>query len=183
MIDSTMLSVSTWLMMRPRDPPSAARMAISRLRPVARTSSRFATFAHAISNTKPTAPTSTNSDCRTLRTSTSPIGSTLNPSCGPMLVRELRAKVGGRGAAAARCACSSVDALLHPGRGLEVMSVIRRVRIELERHPHLHWLVEHIREFEIVEDADHGMRNRAERNRLAHDLRIALAAGLARSSC
>ena len=56
MTDSTMLSVSTWLMMRPRDPPSAARMAISRFRPVARTSSRFATFAHAISNTKPTAP-------------------------------------------------------------------------------------------------------------------------------
>src|SRR5687768_881054 len=60
--DNTMLSVSTWLMMRPRDPPSAARMAISRLRPVARTSRRLATFAHAISSTNPTAPISTNSD-------------------------------------------------------------------------------------------------------------------------
>ena len=78
MSDSTTLSVSTWLMMRPREPPSAARMAISRLRPVARTSSRLATLAQAISSTKPTAPISTNSDWRTLRTSTSPIGSTPN---------------------------------------------------------------------------------------------------------
>ena len=53
MTDSTMLSVSTWLMMRPREPPSAARIAISRLRPVARTSSRFATFAQAISRHEP----------------------------------------------------------------------------------------------------------------------------------
>src|SRR5437762_2346956 len=58
-------------MMRPRPAPIAARIAISRRRPVARTSSRFATFAHAISSTNPTAPASTNSVVRTLRTSTS----------------------------------------------------------------------------------------------------------------
>ena len=72
--DSTTLSVSSWRMMRPRDPPIAARMAISRRRPVARTSRRFATLAQAISRTKLTAPPSTSSDDRTFRTSTSRIG-------------------------------------------------------------------------------------------------------------
>ena len=54
--DSTTLSVSSCRMIRPREPPIAARIAISRRRPVARTSSRFATFAHAMSSTKLTAP-------------------------------------------------------------------------------------------------------------------------------
>jgi hypothetical protein len=38
-------------MMRPQPAPMAARIAISRFRPVARTSSRLATFARAISRT------------------------------------------------------------------------------------------------------------------------------------
>jgi hypothetical protein len=38
--------------------PSAARSAISRVRTVARASSRFATFAHAMRNRTPTAPSS-----------------------------------------------------------------------------------------------------------------------------
>jgi hypothetical protein len=69
-------------MIRPRDPPIAARIAISRLRPVARTSSRFATFAHAISRTKLTAPASTSSEERTFRTRTCCTGSALNPLFG-----------------------------------------------------------------------------------------------------
>ena len=54
-------------MMRPRPAPIAARIAISRRRPVARTSSRLATFAHAMSSTKLTAPSRTSSVGRTLR--------------------------------------------------------------------------------------------------------------------
>ena len=45
------LSVSSWRATRPRPAPSARRMAISRCRTDDRASSRFATFAHAISRT------------------------------------------------------------------------------------------------------------------------------------
>ena len=49
-------STSSWRTMRQRDAPSARRTAISRARCAARESSRLATFAQAISRTKPTAP-------------------------------------------------------------------------------------------------------------------------------
>ena len=77
-------------MMRPREPPIAARIAISRRRPVARTSSRLATLAQAISSTRLTAPASTISDWRALRTSTLRIGSTENPPFGPSAFGYLR---------------------------------------------------------------------------------------------
>ena len=60
-----MLSVSNCRTMRPRPAPSAARTAISRCRAVARASSRFATFAHAISSTSVTAPIIVNTMRRT----------------------------------------------------------------------------------------------------------------------
>ena len=53
---SSTLSVSSWRTIRPRLAPSAARTAISFCRASARDSSRFATFAQAMSSTKPTAP-------------------------------------------------------------------------------------------------------------------------------
>lgn len=53
---SSTLSVSSWRTMRPRPAPIAVRTAISRLRSAARASIRFATFAHAMSSTKATAP-------------------------------------------------------------------------------------------------------------------------------
>ena len=53
--ESATLSVSNWRMIRPRPAPIAARMATSRLRAVARTSSRFATLAQAIRRTNATA--------------------------------------------------------------------------------------------------------------------------------
>ena len=62
--ESNTLSVSNWRTMRPRPAPIAARMANSRLRPVARTSSRLATLAHAISSTSPTAPSIVSSELR-----------------------------------------------------------------------------------------------------------------------
>ena len=64
--------------MRPRLAPSAARTAISCCRASARDSSRLATFAHAISSTKPTAPSSISSDRRTSPTTCSCSGTMLN---------------------------------------------------------------------------------------------------------
>jgi len=46
-------------MSRPRDAPNADRTASSRMRAEARTSTRLATFAQAISNTSPTVSMST----------------------------------------------------------------------------------------------------------------------------
>src|SRR5437773_6800411 len=66
-------------MIRPRPAPIAARMAISRRLPTARANRRLATFAHAISRTKLTAPTRTSNAERTLLTRASRIGSTLKP--------------------------------------------------------------------------------------------------------
>ena len=58
-------------MRRARPAPRAARTAISRWRPSARDRSRFATFAQAMSSTKPTDPASTMSDRRTSPTTCS----------------------------------------------------------------------------------------------------------------
>ena len=62
--------------MRMRPAPSAERIANSRFRPVARTRSRFATFAQAMSRTRPTATANISSDDCTLPTITSRIGFT-----------------------------------------------------------------------------------------------------------
>ncbi len=51
----TRLSIRSWRLIRSRPAPSAERTAISRPRSAARASSRFATFAHAISRTNSTA--------------------------------------------------------------------------------------------------------------------------------
>ena len=55
------ISDSSSRAMRPRLAPSAVRTASSCCRPSARTRNRFATFAHAISSTMPTVPSSTHS--------------------------------------------------------------------------------------------------------------------------
>ena len=60
-IDSIRLSASSWRSSRLRLAPIAVRMAISFCRAAARASSRLAMLAHAISSTKPTAPSSTSS--------------------------------------------------------------------------------------------------------------------------
>ena len=69
--ESTTLSVSSCRTTRTRPAPSAARIVNSRVRPVARASSRLATLAHAISRTKPTAPSSTSRNGRTFPTRSS----------------------------------------------------------------------------------------------------------------
>ena len=53
--DTTRLSISTRCASRPRLAPSAARTAASRCCTDARASQRFATFAHVMSSTMPTA--------------------------------------------------------------------------------------------------------------------------------
>ena len=56
MLDSAMLSISNWRMMRQRVAPSVDRTATSRVRYIDRDNSRLATLPHAISSTKITAP-------------------------------------------------------------------------------------------------------------------------------
>ena len=53
------LSVRSWRTMRARPAPIAARIETSRMRPSPRTRRRFATFAHAMRSTMPTAPSMT----------------------------------------------------------------------------------------------------------------------------
>ena len=65
---SSTLSVSSCRIRRRRPAPSAERIAISPRRDEARTSSRLATFAHAISRTKATVPSSTSNPRRTSST-------------------------------------------------------------------------------------------------------------------
>ncbi|OGT99998.1 MAG: hypothetical protein A2085_06560 [Gemmatimonadetes bacterium GWC2_71_10] len=55
---SVRLSVSSWRISRPRRAPTARRIAISRRRPAARASMRFATLAHAMSSTTAVIPSS-----------------------------------------------------------------------------------------------------------------------------
>ena len=62
---SRMLSVRSCRMRRSRSAPRAVRIATSRVRPAARASNRFATFAHAMSSTMPTAVSSSISAGRT----------------------------------------------------------------------------------------------------------------------
>ena len=121
-------------MMRPRLAPMAARMANSRLRPVARTSSRLATLAQAMSRTRPTAPRRTKSDERTSLTMQSRRGWTAKPSLGPdgsgiaaaeLVGSELQLRVGlGEG-----------DAGLEASGGEEEVSLVGAVGIELEGQP------------------------------------------------
>ena len=73
------LSTSNCRTIRPRVAPSDVRIAISRCRVLERINIRFATFAQAINNTSPTAPSSTNSgvfnspvNCRRIGTTAAP---------------------------------------------------------------------------------------------------------------
>ncbi len=105
--DSMRLSVSSCRMMRPRPAPMAARTAISRLRVVARASSRFATFAQAMSSTKLTAPSSSQSVGRTFATSASRSGSALKNVSRPSALGNLRVYSAAETFSRA-CACSRV---------------------------------------------------------------------------
>ena len=90
---STRLSATSWRTMRQRLPPMAARTASSRSRAEARTSSRLATFAHAISSTNTTAPISATSCGRTSATRSSCIGSMRRFMFDGLLDREAAAQI------------------------------------------------------------------------------------------
>ena len=90
----TRLSASIWRTSCPRLAPIAARTASSRLRPAARTTSRLATLAHAISSTNATAPISDTIVGRTSPTRSSNIGIDVKVQAGGLLDREMLAQVG-----------------------------------------------------------------------------------------
>ena len=71
MAETVTLSISICCTSRPRVAPTARRTDSSFCRPDARARSSVATFAHAISSTNPTAPSSTSSGVRTSPTSDS----------------------------------------------------------------------------------------------------------------
>ena len=163
--DSMRLSVSSCRMMRPRPAPMAARTAISRLRVVARASSRFATFAHAMSSTKLTAPSSSQSVGRTFATSASRSGSALKNVSRPSALGNLRVYSAAETFSRA-CACSSVTSALEPPRGLEVMALVARLRVQLERQPHIRSGSEVGYVERGADDSDHDVRVAADRDRL-----------------
>ena len=104
MSDSTTLSVSSWRMIRRRPAPSAARTASSRVRALARASSRLATLAQQISSTNPTTPrNSIDVSLRSLPIIESCIGSSRTPR--PLLVCGNSRR--GRSATADRSACAA----------------------------------------------------------------------------
>ena len=76
---SSRLSVSSCRTSLERPAPSAVRMAISDPRAAARARSRLATFAHAISSTKPTAPSRSSIALRMSPTVASRSGTAVNP--------------------------------------------------------------------------------------------------------
>ena len=104
---SSTLSVSSCRTRRARPAPSARRIAISRCRTDERASSRFATFAQAMSSTQPTAASSVSSAGRTspTRSSCSGITRSAQPVPAGIVGRILRAALGER-----------VDALLRERR-------------------------------------------------------------------
>ena len=105
--ESATLSVSSWRMIRPRPAPMAARSATSRLRAVARTSSRLATLAQAISRTNATAALRMSSVGRALLTNTCCSGSTLK-LCSPAAPVETSRENRCADCFSRACACSSV---------------------------------------------------------------------------
>ena len=114
MADSTRLSVSSWRMTRRRPAPSAARMASSRVRTVARASSRLATLAQQMRSTKPTTARKSIDVSRSSRpTSASCSGSSATPR--PVLVSgNSRASPPATAAKSARAASSVTPGFIRP---------------------------------------------------------------------
>ena len=110
----TRLSASICVINARREPPNAERTANSRSRADARTSSRFATFAHAMSNTNITAPMSARIAGRTFFTMPSDIGSAYQTVFEVFLIgnRDWRSAV--RSASCAFAAASVAPGLRRP---------------------------------------------------------------------
>ena len=166
--DSATLSVSSWRMIRPRPAPIAARKATSRLRAVARTSSRFATLAQAIRRTNATAALRISNVGRAFLTNTCCSRSTLKLlfSCRPC--RELRSEFACR-QFQPRLRLFERDPRLDSGGRLEEVPLVDGVGIELKRDKEIGFLSE-LRDVELrADDADDDEWIATERDRLADD--------------
>ena len=101
--------------------PSALRTAISRSRPAARASIRFATFAHAISRISPTAPNSSISRGRISPTSASSSGTTVISRAQSSGIRHGKSGSScGCRRRSSPCACTASHAWLQPAKGAQV---------------------------------------------------------------
>ena len=133
--DSTTLSVSSCRTMRPRPAPIAARIAISRLRTVARTSSRLATFAQAMSRTK--VDRAQQHPQRRPHVADDDLLQRLRRRSRP--ARPARSETPRGTPSAACCSCAVAggerDARLQAAGGDEEVPLHRAVRIDLKRQP------------------------------------------------
>ena len=132
--DKMTLSVNNCWITRQRLAPTAVRMANSFCRTEARANKRFATFAHAISRTRPTAPNKIKSAGFTLRTRESRMGETETLSVLSIHLGLARRKRSPASRISER-ACSNVTPGFKRASGVKIVSLIRAVRISLKRNP------------------------------------------------
>ena len=166
--ESNTLSVSNWRTMRARPAPSAERIANSRLRTVARTSSRLATLAQEISSTSPTAPSIISSELRASPMMLSRNGPTRKMR-SPIRVRELTVVLWARRHAMGVGLRHSDARLEQSGHLKEEVHVVAD-RVKLKRQPEVGLRVGD----EILSDhADDGVWLIAQRERFPHDGRVA----------
>ncbi len=174
--DSTIDSVSSWRMTRPRPAPRTTRMAISFCRASDRASIRFATLAHAMSRTAPTAISSTTSAGRISPNTSRGAGNERETELGVVRVRvALEKPVGNRvdlglGLAERRArtqACERVQSV--------IPSLLRIVRAQRQRDPQLRERAARVVERQAQlgrQHADDGVGRGVELNRASDDGRI-----------
>ena len=166
---SIRLSTSSWRIARPPSAPSAARIAISRRRVVARASCRLATFAVAASSSSPTAASSTMSGRRTSAVTAACMGEAVTAD------RSVAAEDGRRGhrrvrrrAAAGRSLGGSLQwrrVRPHGGNRIEHRQRVADDGRNPEREPGADRAIGERRR--VRENADHGMRLAVEPHRAA----------------
>ena len=157
-----------------RSAPSADRIAISLMRTAARASSRFATFAHAMSSTKPTAPSSTSSAGRMRPDDRSSSERTLSVHVGAKVVRVRRLQILGERRHLGLRALER-DAGLEPRREIQVLVRVaagERRRLERERHEQIGLAGEEAREA-LRHHADDLIRLAIQLDRLSDRARLA----------
>ena len=133
--ESTRLSVSSWRMMRRRPAPSAERTASSRVRTVARASSRLATFAQQISSTKPTTPRNSIDVSREIAADDRIVHAPRASRRGPCWSAGTRARARPRPPPGRPRAASIDDARLHAADHLQHVGAARPRR-QVDERPH-----------------------------------------------
>ena len=159
--------------MRRRDRAERGAHAISRSRPVARTSSRLATLAQAIRSTKPPRRRAPRATVRASLTNASPNGSTLRASRRPERVGELLEELLLR-RREARLRLLERDARLQPAGRLEVMALIGARRDRAGKGRYTCGESPKSSTSNVAEDADDVVRLAAQRHRAADHVGIAV---------